>query len=84
MGPGLADHLPAGQASGAEWRTTPLWGIGMTPQVSGHGTFLHEGRARSLIEAIPWRHGEARGTRDGFVDLSAEDRAALFAFLESL
>ncbi len=59
-------------------------GIGMTPQVSGHDTYLHDGRARSLIEAIPWRHGEARGTRNGFVDVSAEDRAALFAFLESL
>ena len=84
MGPGLADQLPAGQASGAEWRTAPLWGIGMTAQVSGHDTYLHDGRARSLTEAILWHDGEARAARDGFVDLPADDRAALIAFLESL
>ncbi|WP_371328438.1 di-heme oxidoredictase family protein [Paracoccus sp. SM22M-07] len=84
MGPGPADRLPAGQASGAEWRTAPLWGIGMTAQVSGHDTYLHDGRARSLTEVILWHDGEARAARDGFVDLPAEDRAALIAFLESL
>ena len=62
---------------------TPV-GIGMTAQVSGHDTYLHDGRARSLTEAILWHDGEARAARDGFVDLPAEDRAALIAFLESL
>lgn len=71
MGPGPADRLPAGQASGAEWRTAPLWGIGMTAQVSGHDTYLHDGRARSLTEAILRHDGEARASRDGFVDLTA-------------
>ena len=56
----------------------------MTPQVSGHDTYLHDRRARCLLEAIRWHDGEARGTRDGFVDLSAENGAALFAFLEFL
>ena len=84
MGPGLADRLPAGQASGAKWRTARLWGIGMTAQVSGHDTYLHDGRARSLTEAILRHDGEARAARDGFVDKPAEDRAALIAFLESL
>lgn len=84
MGPGPADRLPAGQASGVEWPTAPLWGIGMTAQVSGHDTYLHDGRARSLTEAILWHDGEARASRVGFVDLPAGDRAALIVFLESL
>ena len=84
MGPGLADGLPAGQASGAEWRTPPLWGIGLTEQVSGHGQYLHDGRARSLSEAILWHDGEGRAARDRYATLTAADRAALEAFLESL
>ncbi len=84
MGPGLDDGLPAGQASGSEWRTAPLWGIGMTEQVSGHANYLHDGRARSLTEAILWHDGEGRASRDGFAELPAEYRAALIAFLESL
>jgi CxxC motif-containing protein (DUF1111 family) len=84
MGPGLADGRPEGRASGTEWKTPPLWGIGLTAQVSGHTQFLHDGRARSLTEAILWHGGEAQGARDGFVALSAEDRAAILAFLESL
>lgn len=52
MGEGLADHRPEGVAHGREWRTAPLWGIGLTPLVSGHGTYLHDGRARSLLEAV--------------------------------
>ncbi|MDN5568693.1 MAG: c-type cytochrome [Paracoccus sp. (in: a-proteobacteria)] len=84
MGPGLDDSLPAGQATGAEWRTAPLWGMGLTQQVSGQKTFLHDGRARSLTEAVLWHGGEAETTRDGFVQLPEKDRAALIAFLESL
>lgn len=84
MGEGLADNRPEGRATGREWKTPPLWGIGMTKVVSGHTQFLHDGRARSLLEAILWHGGEAQAARDGVVALSADDRAALIAFLESL
>jgi CxxC motif-containing protein (DUF1111 family) len=84
MGPGLADNRPEGRAGGSEWRTPPLWGIGLSAQVAGHSQFLHDGRARNLIEAILWHGGEAQGARDGFAALEAADRAALLAFLESL
>ena len=84
MGPGLADNRPEGRASGTEWRTAPLWGIGLTAQVSGHTRFLHDGRARGLLEAILWHGGEAQAARDGVVSLSPDDRAALISFLESL
>jgi CxxC motif-containing protein (DUF1111 family) len=84
MGPGLADNRPEGRASGSEWKTPPLWGIGLTRHVSGHTQFLHDGRARNLLEAILWHGGEAQAARDGVVSLSAADRTALIAFLESL
>ena len=84
MGPGLADNRPEGRATGAEWKTPPLWGIGLTQQVSGHAGFLHDGRARSLLEAILWHGGEAQAARDGVAGLSKADRAALIAFLQSL
>jgi CxxC motif-containing protein (DUF1111 family) len=84
MGPGLADNRPEGRASGSEWKTPPLWGIGLTQQVSGHTLFLHDGRARSLLEAILWHGGEAQSQRDAVASMNAEDRAALIAFLESL
>lgn len=84
MGPGLADNRPEARATGTEWRTPPLWGIGLTEQVSGHTYFLHDGRARSLLEAILWHGGEAQTQRDTVVDLPPEDRDALIKFLESL
>ncbi|MEM9584103.1 MAG: di-heme oxidoredictase family protein [Pseudomonadota bacterium] len=84
MGPGLADNRPEARATGREWRTPPLWGIGLTEQVSGHTYFLHDGRARSLLEAILWHGGEAQTQRDKVVDMPADDRAALIRFLESL
>lgn len=84
MGDGLADHRPDGEASGREWRTAPLWGIGLTRVVNGHTHFLHDGRARSLLEAILWHGGEAEAATARFRALSAKDRAALIAFLESL
>ena len=84
MGPGLADGRPEGRASGSEWKTPPLWGIGLTKHVSGHTQFLHDGRARSLLEAILWHGGEAQAARDGVVGLPKDDREALIAFLESL
>jgi CxxC motif-containing protein (DUF1111 family) len=84
MGPGLADNRPEGRATGSEWKTPPLWGIGLTEQVSGQSNFLHDGRARSLLEAILWHGGEAQAQRDAVVDMSGEDREALLAFIGSL
>ncbi|MFF0947593.1 di-heme oxidoredictase family protein [Rhizobium leguminosarum] len=84
MGDGLADGQQVGLASGREWRTPPLWGIGLTRTVSGHSFFLHDGRARDLTEAILWHGGEAEKARKTFSSLSKDDRAALITFLESL
>ena len=84
MGEGLADNRPEGRATGSEWKTAPLWGIGLTEQVSGHSEFLHDGRARSLIEAILWHGGEAQSQRDAVAAMTTEDREALLAFLGSL
>ncbi len=84
MGEGLADHRPEGDANGYEWRTAPLWGIGLTRDVSGHTLYLHDGRARNLLEAILWHGGEAQAQRDAVVQMRAEERQALLAFLESL
>lgn len=84
MGEGLADGQVVGDADGNEWRTPPLWGIGLTQRVSGHTFFLHDGRARNLTEAILWHGGEAQKARDRFAALAAADRAALLKFLESL
>jgi CxxC motif-containing protein (DUF1111 family) len=84
MGPGLADNRPDFQASGREWRTPPLWGIGLVKTVNGHTNFLHDGRARSLMEAVLWHGGEAQRARDRVTRLRREDRDALIAFLGSL
>ena len=84
MGDGLADGQSVGDASGNEWRTPPLWGIGLTKRVSGHTFFLHDGRARNLTEAILWHGGEAQTSRDAFAAMGARDREALVKFLESL
>jgi CxxC motif-containing protein (DUF1111 family) len=84
MGPGLADGRPDFQASGSEWRTPPLWGIGLVQTVNGHTRFMHDGRARSLLEAVLWHGGEAGATRDRVKRLTSQDRDALIAFLQSL
>lgn len=84
MGEGLADGQQVGVANGQEWRTQPLWGIGLTQTVNGHTFFLHDGRARNLTEAILWHGGEAQKARDAFASLSKTDRASLLTFLESL
>lgn len=84
MGEGLADHRPEARATGTEWRTPPLWGIGLTQQVSGHTYFLHDGRARSLLEAVLWHGGEAEAQRDTVINMPKADRDALIAYLESL
>lgn len=84
MGDGLADGQKVGDATGNEWRTPPLWGIGLTKTVSGHTFFLHDGRARDLTEAILWHGGEGQTARDDFAALGRADREALIRFLESL
>ena len=84
MGDDLADGRPEGDASGREWRTAPLWGIGLTDIVNGHTRFLHDGRARNLVEAILWHGGEAERSRDAFRAMPEVDRDALIAFLNSL
>lgn len=84
MGDGLADGRRDFEATGREWRTPPLWGLGWNKRVSGHETYLHDGRARSLSEAILWHGGEAEAARQGFVNLERSKRQALTAFLESL
>ncbi len=84
MGEGLADNRPEFLANGREWRTTPLWGIGMTETVNGHTLFLHDGRARNLMEAILWHNGEAETSKQRVLSFDAEQRNALIKFLESL
>jgi CxxC motif-containing protein (DUF1111 family) len=84
MGPGLADNMGDGNATGAQWRTAPLWSIGCTAGVSGGEAYLHDGRARSIAEAILWHGGEAAQSQAAFVNMSASERAALLAFLYSL
>ena len=84
MGPGLADNMGEGIATGPEWRTAPLWSIGLTAGVSGGEGYLHDGRARTLEEAILWHGGEAEATKEVFRTMSAADRAALIKFLKSL
>ena len=84
MGAGLADGQVNYRASGSEWRTAPLWGIGLLETVNGYAYYLHDGRARTLEEAILWHGGEASASQQAFVNLSAADRDALIAFLKSL
>lgn len=84
MGPDLDDGLPEGDAEQSEWRTPPLWGIGLTEIVNGHTNFLHDGRARSVLEAILWHGGEAQAARDHVVGLDTADRDALIAYINSL
>ncbi|MBV1789302.1 c-type cytochrome [Marinobacterium sp. D7] len=84
MGPGLADRHSEFDAAGSEWRTAPLWGLGLTQSVSNNGYYLHDGRARTLLEAILWHGGEAEPARSKVINMSKKDRSALIRFLESL
>jgi len=84
LGEGLADGRPDFAADGREWRTPPLWGIGLVPTVNRHSLYLHDGRARDLTEAILWHAGEAEPARERFRNLSRIDRTALLRFMESL
>lgn len=84
MGPGLADGRADFEASGSEWRTPPLWGLGLTRLVNGAEELLHDGRARGVVEAVMWHGGEAEPVRERFRRLGRADREALLAFLRSL
>ncbi len=84
MGEGLADNRSEFQATGREWRTPPLWGLGLTQTVSGHTQLLHDGRARNVLEAILWHGGEAQAAQRQVLAFDAQQRAALLAFLNSL
>lgn len=84
MGEGLADNRSEFEANGREWRTPPLWGIGLTQTVSGHSQFLHDGRARNLLEAVIWHGGEAEPAKQAVLKFDSAERSALLAFLESL
>ncbi|MDD2759284.1 MAG: di-heme oxidoredictase family protein, partial [Methylomonas sp.] len=84
MGSGLSDGRPDFSASGSQWRTPPLWGIGLVPIVNGHSQYLHDGRARNLEEAIVWHDGEALAARTRYGELSLDQRRELLAFLQSL
>ena len=84
MGEGLADGRPDFLASGQQWRTPPLWGIGLIPDVNGHNRLLHDGRARGVMEAILWHDGEAKASKDAVLKMKAPERAALVKFIESL
>lgn len=84
MGDGLADNRPDFVATGKEWRTTPLWGIGLFQKTNGIPYFLHDGRARTIEEAILWHGGEAQKSKDAFMQLTKTDRDKLIKFLNSL
>lgn len=84
MGADLADGRPDGLATGQEWRTPPLWGLGLNSVVNGHDFYLHDGRARSPEEAILWHGGEAETSREAFKSLDARQRQQLLDFLGSL
>ena len=84
MGPGLADGRPVNNASGSEWRTPPLWGLGRIPQVNKHNELLHDGRARGFAEAILWHGGEGEKSKEEFRQLASDEREALISFLRDL
>jgi CxxC motif-containing protein (DUF1111 family) len=84
MGDGLADHRPSFAASGSEWRTAPLWGLGLVEKVNGHTLFLHDGRARNVLEAVLWHAGEATLAQQRFAQLTRSERQDLLMFVATL
>ena len=84
MGAALADNRPDFLANGNEWRTQPLWGIGLLQTVNGHTNLLHDGRARNIEEAILWHGGEAEVSKQKFMNLDSNERKQLIAFINSL
>jgi CxxC motif-containing protein (DUF1111 family) len=84
MGDALADHRADGRANGTQWKTPPLWGIGLIPDVNGHQRLLHDGRARGVLEAILWHGGEAEASKQQVLKMSKAEREALVRFVNSL
>ncbi|MBC8081831.1 MAG: c-type cytochrome, partial [Hymenobacter sp.] len=85
MGPELADNRPEFMANGREWRTAPLWGLGLSQITSGHTFLLHDGRARNVTEAVLWHGGEAQKSREFFQnEMDQKERDQLLAFIQSL
>ena len=84
MGPGLADGRPDFQASGRQWKTPPLWGVGLIDDVNDHDRLLHDGRARGVLEAILWHGGEAEASQKKVLKMNKSERDALVKFVESL
>ena len=84
MGPELADGRPDFEATGSEWRTPPLWGLGLSDVIDGYLFLMHDGRARNFAEAIMWHGGQAEAASESFRALAKSDRDALVAFLQSL
>jgi CxxC motif-containing protein (DUF1111 family) len=84
MGPALADGRPDFQANGQQWKTPPLWGIGLIRDVNGHQRLLHDGRARGVLEAVLWHGGQADGAKQQVLKMSRAEREAMVKFLESL
>ena len=84
MGEGLADNRADFEATGREWRTPPLWGLGYLMDVNGHELLLHDGRARGFEEAILWHGGEAEHAKEAFRRMTVPERDALIAFLKAL
>ena len=84
MGDELADGRPDFKAGPRDWRTTPLWGLGLSGMVNGQSALLHDGRARNVTEAILWHGGEAASSRDAFGKLPKADRDALLKFVEAI
>lgn len=84
MGDELADGRPDFAASGKQWRTPPLWGIGLIKDVNGHTRLLHDGRAGGVLEAILWHGGEAEASRKQVLQMNQAERSALVKFVESL
>ena len=84
MGDALADGRPDGQANGRQWKTPPLWGVGLIHDVNRHNRLLHDGRARGVLEAVLWHGGEAEASRDRVLKMSQPERDALVKFVESL
>jgi CxxC motif-containing protein (DUF1111 family) len=81
---GLADGVIQGDASGTEWKTPALWGLGLVQTVNANSSFLHDGRARTIEEAVLWHEGEAKASKETFMNYSKAEREQLLAFLESL
>jgi CxxC motif-containing protein (DUF1111 family) len=84
MGPALADGRPDFAATGQQWKTPPLWGIGLIRDVNGHQRLLHDGRARGVLEAVLWHGGQAEASKQRVLKMSRAEREAMVKFVESL